>query len=479
MAKSKTVTGLFWSFTDNFSQQLINFIVGIILARILLPEEFGVVGIVLGFIALSNVFVDAGLSDALINRAETRTDDYHTVFWANITIGVVFCAFLFLIAPTIAHFFGQVELKSLIRIGSFSVIISSLSSVQRAIYTKKIDFKPITLISLVSATISGTIAIIMALRGWGAISLIIRQLIGQAATTIMFYILSSWRPQLRFNSVAFKEMFSYGINIFFSKLVNTLYNYFNYFVIGKWFSPTQLGYYTRADTFKSLASTNLSNIVNKVSFATLSAKDKIDSQTKSFVLFFKGTGLLTSFLMAILFSCAEPIITLLLGNNWIQSIEYLKLLTFSGMFIPIYMLNLNFLGAIREIKKYFYTELITKSALIPFSIMGLFLGMKWFLWLIAIHALLSYIFAAYRVSKVSNLTLFKQLKEVVIIIVPFILAIASSTFLDYLLIEKSIYLQGTVNFIIVCALYITTIILWRKRYKQIVEIAINNISKIK
>ena len=187
----KSQNAFLWSFLDNILQQIVNFSVGIILARLLSPSDFGLIGIISVFIALSNTFVDSGLSDALIHKKNVKNEDYYTIFWANVALGGCTYIILFFVAPYLALFFERNELTLLIRITALSVIFMSLSSIQRTIFTKRINFKIITIVSIVAVFISGLVAVLMALNGYGVMSLVIRMVLGQFITLLVFYLMSS------------------------------------------------------------------------------------------------------------------------------------------------------------------------------------------------------------------------------------------------------------------------------------------------
>lgn len=407
--KNRTLKGLFWSFADNLLQQTVNFIVGIILARILLPEEFGVLGIISVFIAISNTFVNSGLSDALINKKETSETDYNTVFWANVVLGIFTYTLLFLIAPFIAIFFNQESLTNLIRITAISVILVSFSSIQRTILTKNIDFKTITVVSIISVFLSGTIAVYMAFKGYGILSLVIRIVLGQLFSLILFWILNSWRPKLIFDFESFKSMYRYGVNLFLSRIMNSIYDNLYYFIIGKFFSPASLGYYTRAESFKNLVSTNIINTVQRVSFSALSAKKDENNQLDLFKKFISGTFFITSFFMTILFVSANEIILILIGDKWATSILYLKILSISGLFMPLYTLNINFLAVKNKTRLYFKIELFTKLFAIPTILIGISFGIIAMLVTISAISFLAYFTSVFFINKLFDFNYKNQL----------------------------------------------------------------------
>lgn len=436
---SKVFKGLSWSFADNILQQIVNFTIGIILARLLSPEDFGVLGIISVFIAISNVFVNAGLSDALINKKDATDTDYSTVFWANIALGVLVFILLFIASPYIADYFQISELTNLIRITSLSVLFVSVSAVFRTILTKKIDFKTIALVSFISVAISGTVAVIMAYKGFGVLSLAVRMTLGQLLTLFLFVILNRWRPQLKFDIKSFKKMYSYAINIFFSRLLNVLYNNIYYFIIGKIFSPTMLGFYTRADSFKNLASTNITNTVQRVSFVILSNETDEIVRKKKFLVFFKGTAIITTFFMAILFSNALEIILILVGEKWRQSAIYLQILAVSGIFLPLYAVNTNFLAVVQKTKLLLKIEFLTKLFAIPIVIIGLVYGIEPMLYAIVVVSFLSYCISVIVLNKNEKHQYLDQVRVVLKIIFLFLYTVFSLQLVQHYLDIYNLY----------------------------------------
>jgi teichuronic acid exporter len=450
---NKTFNGLFWSFTDNFLQQIVNFIVGIVLARILLPEEFGLLGIISVFIAVSNTFINSGLSDALINKKETNENDYNTVFWANVFSGVFIYLLLFIAAPYISLFFNQDSLTSLIRITAISIIIVSFSSIQRTLLTKEINFKTITIVSTLSVTISGIVALYMATHGYGILSLVVRIVLGQFVTFLLFWTLNKWRPKFIFDPNSFKELYKYGANLLLSRLMNSLYDNLYYFVIGKYFSPANLGYYSRADTFKNLASNNIINTVQRVSFSTLSAKTDDKEQMELFKKFLSGTFFITSFFMTILFVCSNEIILILIGIKWVNSIMYLKILSISGLFIPLYALNINFLAVKNRTQLYFKIELFTKLFAIPIIILGIYFGISAMLIALSIASFLAYLISFYFTKTVTAYPFQSQLKLLISGLLLFILSGLLAYGIAFFEINN-LYLKLLTNTILICFVYL-------------------------
>jgi teichuronic acid exporter len=453
LKKNKTLNGLFWSFTDNFLQQIVNFIVGIILARILLPEEFGIIGIISVFIAISNTFINCGLSDALINKKDASENDYNTVFWTNVILGVFIYLFLFATAPHISHYFKQKSLTYLIRITAISIIIISFSSIQRTQLTKDINFKTITIVSIISVIISGIIAIYMATHGYGILSLVARMVLGQFITLLLFWILNNWRPKFIFKINSLKELYKYGGNLFISRLINSIYDNLYYFIIGKYFSPTTLGYYSRADTFKNLASNNITNTVQRVSFSVLSAKTDEKQQIELFNKFISGTFFITSFLMTLLFVCSNEIILILIGPKWSNSIVYLKILSVSGLFIPLYSLNINLLAVKNKTRLNLKIELFSKLFIIPGIIIGIYLGINALLIISSIGSFLIYLISLYFIKIATHYIIQDQLKLVLYGCLLFALAIIFNYEISFYEINN-LYIKLFIKLIIICFIFL-------------------------
>ena len=453
MERNKTFNGLFWSVTDNFLQQITNFIVGVVLARILLPEQFGIIGIISIFISISNTFINSGLSDALINKKEATTKDYNTVFWANVIFGIFIYLVLYISSPYIALFFKQESLNDLIRITGISIIIVSFSSIQRTLLTKEINFKTITIISSISVIISGCVALYMAFHGYGVLSLVVRMVLGQFITLLLFWLLNRWRPKFIFDINSFKEMYKYGSNLLLSKLINSVYDNLYYFIIGKFFTPLNLGYYSRADSFKNLASNNITNTVQRVSFTVLSSKTEEKLQMDLFTKFLVSTFFATSFFMSLLFVCSNEIILILIGPKWIPSILYLKILSLSGLFIPLYKLNINFLAVKNRTQLYFKIEFITKLFAIPIIFIGISFGIIPMLIGIIIVSFLSYFTSTYFIQKLYNYTYKSQftliLKGISLFIITIILTFGS----DSLKIEN-LFFKLILNLILACGVFL-------------------------
>lgn len=375
--KQRTVSGLIWSFVDQFANQGITFVAGIILARILSPREFGLIGMITVFIAVSESFINSGFSSALIRKKNCSDVDYSTVFYFNLTVGSLLYVLLYLAAPSIAQFFEEPELNSIVRVLGLLLIIDSLTIIQRTILTKRIDFKLQTRISVIASIISGIISVGMAIYGWGVWSLVAQRLIKQSINSALLWWWNRWIPLAVFCRRSFKELFSFGSKLLVSGLIDTLYRNVYYLIIGKFFSAQELGFYTRADDFKRIPSENLNTIINRVSYPVLSEIQDDRTRLKTnYQKLIRSTMFITFILMLGMAAVAKPLVLALIGEKWEPSIVYLQLLCVIGMMYPLQALNLNMLQVSGRSDLFLRLEVIKKLLAVPIILLGIFVGVK-------------------------------------------------------------------------------------------------------
>ncbi|MCK5655500.1 MAG: lipopolysaccharide biosynthesis protein [Candidatus Aureabacteria bacterium] len=410
--KEKTVSGLIWSFVDNFAVKGLQFAVGVILARILSPKEFGLVGILAIFIAISQSFIDSGFSQALIRKKDCSQADYSTVFYFNFVVGIIMYALLFLLAKPISLFFNEPILKQLIRVFGLSVIFISLDIIQRTIISKELNFKLMAQVSFFAYIISGIAAIVFAHRGWGVWSLVILTLGKYGLTALFMWIRTHWRPSLEFSIASFKELFSFGSKLLVSGLINAIFRNVYYVIIGKYFTAIELGYYTRADNFKMLPSENITQIIQRVSYPVLSSiKDDTVRLKENYRKLIKSTMLITFVLMFGLAAVARPMILALIGEKWLPSVIYLQLLCFVGMFYPLHALNLNMLQVEGRSDLILRLEIIKKCLTVPIIVIGIFYGIKIMIVGMIINTIIAYYLNSYWSGKFIGYSTVAQIKD--------------------------------------------------------------------
>ena len=267
--KQKTISGVLWSSVEQFTGSGIQFIVGIVLARLLSPSEFGLIGMITIFIAVSESFIRSGFGEALIRKNNCTQTDYSTVFLFNLSVGLIFFVLLIISAPAISRFFNEPVLKDIVRVLSLVLIIESLTIIQRTTLTKRVDFKLLTRITFFAYSISGIIAIILAWKGFGVWSLVALTLIKASLISAFLWLWNRWRPNWQFSIKSFKELFGFGSKLLVSGLIDTIYLNIYYLVIGKYFSAKELGFYTRAKSFSNFPSQIITNVMGRVTYPIL------------------------------------------------------------------------------------------------------------------------------------------------------------------------------------------------------------------
>jgi len=411
--KQKTVSGLTWSFIDNFANQGIQFVVGIVLARLLTPEEFGLIGMITIFIAVSQSFIDSGFSSALIRKNNCGEKDYATVFIYNMVVGLVLYFILFFLAIPISNFYSQPILKTLIRVLGLSLIIRSFTIIQRVILIKRIDFKLQAKISIISTFFAGVIGIIMAYKGYGVWSLVIRTIMAAFFTTLLLWVLNKWKPILLFSLSSFKELFDFGSKLLLSGLIDTIYNNIYYLVIGKFFSAKELGFFTRADLFKDIPSKSISGVVSRVTYPVLAnlQEDKIALKS-GYKRLIRSVMFITFALMIGLAAIAESLIISLIGNKWLPSVVYLQLLCFAGMLYPLHSLNLNMLNVQGRSDLFLKLEIVKKIIAVPVIIAGIFWGIKAMIGGMIILSFIAYYLNSYYSGRLINYPMKEQILDI-------------------------------------------------------------------
>lgn len=411
--KQQTISGITWSIIDNAYTQIITFVVGIILARLLEPREFGLIGMIMIFIAVAQSFVDSGFSQALIRKNDCTKRDYNTVFYFNILVSVLFYIILFFSADLISSFFNQVELINIIKVMGLSVILNGFGIVQGVQLTKEIDIKTLAKISAIANTISGGLSIYLAYIGFGVWSLVWRTMLNNFLRIILLWMWHKWRPQLIFSFQSFKELFGFGSKLLASGLLNTVFENLHYLVIGKYFSPQQLGYYTRALTFANLPSSNINGVIQRVSYPVLAKMQDNPSAVKAgFKKLIKNTMFITFTLMLIMAAVAKPLILTLIGEKWLQSVIYLQLLCFSLMLYPLHSLNLNVLNVKGRSDLFLKLEVIKKILVVPVILIGISWGIIPMILGMIIHSFICYFLNSRYAGLLIDYSVTEQIKDI-------------------------------------------------------------------
>lgn len=380
--KQKTTSGLFWSSVERFSNQGVQFVFSIILARLLSPSDYGIIAMVTIFFAVAQSFVDSGFSNALVRKADRTEEDLSTCFYFNIGVGIIAYLMLFFIAPLIAKFYNQPILSPIIRITGMEVIFNSLCVVQQSIFTIKIDFKSQAKVTLSATVISGIVGIILAYQGYGIWALVWQGVVGTIVRMGLLWLMSQWRPKTGFSRASFNYLFRYGSKLLASGLLDTIFNNIYPIVIGKFYNPAQLGNYSRALGWALLPSANITSILQRVTFPVLSTiQDDSLRLQNSYRRLLKLSAFIVFPLMIGLAAIASPLIRVVLTAKWDGCVLYLQILCFALMLYPIHAINLNLLQVKGRADIFLRLEIMKKVIgviiliiTIPFGITAMCIG---------------------------------------------------------------------------------------------------------
>jgi len=360
--KKAAFSAVTWTTLDTFGRQGIHFVISVILARILAPEDFGIIAIMMVFIALADTFVDSGLSAALTQKQDATARDESTMFHLNVTAAIFLYGVVWLSAPHIAHFYSLPALTVLLRIFALDIVIRSFGLIQTTLFRKRLDFRPIFLSALIALPISGGLGIFLAYRGSGVWSLVVQQLFSSVIGVGCVWLMSRWRPERVFSMQSLRALTGYGSRQLAVGLLDTFFQNIYQLVIGKLFAPAALGFYTRAVSSQKLVSDNLTQIVNRVAFPLLCA-----AQDDTGRLHRAASGLLSVMAMAV-FPCmagmmvvAEPLVETLLTAKWLPCVPYLQLLCVVGILTPLHVINVNLMRAQAKMDTFLKLEILKKG----------------------------------------------------------------------------------------------------------------------
>lgn len=411
--KDKTVKGTVWTALESVLRYGVSFVVGIILARLLSPDEYGLIGILTIFITIFEIIIDGGFVNALIRKQNANEIDYCTVFWTNLVLSVVMSGILYGGAGLIAKFFEREELTALMRVMCFVVIINALALVQKARLTKALDFKTQTKVTIISAVLSGVIGIWMAFAGYGVWALVAQQLSNAGINTLLYWIINKWLPRFQFSIESFRNMWDFGWKLMLSGVFNSLSSQLHSVVIGKVFSPATLGQYTRAFQFGNIFSGNLTSVVQRVSFPVLSTiQDDSVRLKEAYRRVIKTTVFPTFVLMLCLAAVAKPMIVVLIGEKWIPAAYMLQILCFSMMLFPLHALNLNAIQVMGRSDLTLKINII-KNLLIVIPVMvGLFANIYWMLVADVVRNFICYYLNAYYSKPILKYPIEEQIHDI-------------------------------------------------------------------
>lgn len=410
--KAKTVNGVIWSSIDRFTTQGIQFVFSILIARLLLPSDYGVVAMLGIFMAVSQCFIDSGFGTALVRKLDRTEVDFSTVFYFNNIVAVLFYALLWLASPYIAAFYDLPLLEDVTKVVGLNLIIGTLGGIQNAKLSIAIDFKTRAKISVITTIFTGVVGLYLAYRGYGVWALVFQGLSSNILRTLLLWVYVKWRPQWVFSWKSFREMFSFGSKMLASGLLDTIYNNIYTIVIGKCFNSAALGVYSRADGLAQFPSSNITGVLQAVTFPVLSS---IQNDEERLAVGYKKLLRLSAFVifpaMVGLAAVADPFIRLALTDKWEGAIRFLQIICFSMMWYPIHAINLNLLTATGRSDYFLKLEVIKKvqgvivlAVTVPMGLVAMCYGR-------VVSSLISLVWNTYYTKKIIGYGYAQQMKD--------------------------------------------------------------------
>lgn len=444
--KDKTVRGVVWSAVERLSVQVLFFLITVIMARLLTPEDYGLIGLLAIFIEVSQALVDSGFAQALIRKQNRTEKDNCTMFYFNIVVSCFLYAILWLIAPAVARFYDSPLLCPVMRVVCLGIIFNSFGLVQRALLTIKVDFKTQTKSALIAAVISGAVGIWMAYNGYGVWSIAVQQISNYGINTGLLWVFAKWRPKWIFSWSSFREMFSFGSRLVAASILNTIYNNIYQIVIGKVFSPEKLGHYTRAKQFADFPSANLSSIIQRVTFPILCEVQNDDERLKvAYLKILRMIVFIIFPLMCGLAGVAKPLINLLLGEKWMFCATLLSIICFSFMWTPVASLNLNLLQVKGRSDLFLKLEIIKKIWGVFILVVTVPFGLLVMCYSMLLSVVVGLFINTYYIGKFLDIGFVRHIKEVFPILIICLLMAAGLWGLQYIITNNILYLIVSIS----------------------------------
>ncbi len=410
--KKQTLSGVKWTAIESFSTQAIAFVIGIILARLLSPSDYGIIGVLAVFMAVSGTFIDSGFGQALIRKQNLKDIDCSTVFYFNIAISIVCYVILFFCSPFIADFFKMPILTSIVKVYCLTLIIGAFESVQISRLTNHLNFKALAKVNVVSTVVSGVIGLFLAYLGYGVWALVLQSVISRVFHMCMIWVIAKWYPMFSFSKESFKELFEFGSKLLAGNLLWTIYSNLTPLIIGKFFTVKDLGYYSRGTGLAQLPASTMMDILGRVTYPILA---RIQDDTEHLIIIYrkyiKSTSMVIMFALLLLAALAKPIVLLLLTEKWLECVIYLQIFIFSAMFDHIQRLNINVLKVTGRsdyvLKLEIYKRLVSTVILvasIPFGVIGICVSK-------VIYEQIALMFNTYYTGKIFRLGYVTQVKD--------------------------------------------------------------------
>lgn len=410
--RKQTFSGLAWTLTDTILLKGGAFVAQLVLARLLGPSEFGLIGMIAIFIAVGTSLVDSGLSSSLVRTKNVSSIDYNTVFFTNLGISCFIYLLIFFLAPIIANFYSQPILIAVIRVYCLSFVISAFSTIQMTIYIKEMKFRRLTLINIPGTIFGIGTGILLGYNGYGVWSIVFMYLVTQLSLSILLWIGSDWKPSLIFSKDKLKFHFLFGYKLMLSGLLNTTFDNIYNILIGKFYNIKTLGYYERAYLFNQYPVTMLTNVIGKVTYPMFAS---IQDEKEKIAAVYRRILQLTFFLTAPLMFCAaalaKPLFTLVLGTQWLPAVPFFQILCFSSMLYPIHAFNLNILKVFGRSDLFLKLEIIKKIVIVLAVMVSFRFGIFPLVWSAVVSSFIALLINTHYSSPMINYSVKAQLLD--------------------------------------------------------------------
>lgn len=410
--KKQTFNGAIWRILETGGTQVIQLIIGIVLARLILPEQFAAIAMLSVFIAVAGIFINSGFSTALMRKNNRTQVDCSTVFYFNITISVLSYIILYISAPYVADFYNLPELKLILRVSSITLVIGSFAGVHRTLFSSRMDFKSLAKYNIAALIISGCVGMYMAYRGFQAWALVTQSIASTVVSTIFIWLASSWRPTLQFSWTSLKEFFNFGSKLLASGLLDTVYNNMYSVVIGKYFPHADLAYYNRASSLRSMASSTPTSVLQSVTFPALCKLQNSDDTLRSAYRRMLRVSAFIIFPLCLgLGAVSFPLINVLYTDIWIYAATLLQIIVFAGMWYPVHAINLNLLQVKGRSDLFFRLEVIKKIIGVAMLCITVPIGLEAMCYGSICTSIIALIINTHYTGKLLSLGFFEQMKD--------------------------------------------------------------------
>ncbi|MCF0187639.1 MAG: lipopolysaccharide biosynthesis protein, partial [Bacteroidaceae bacterium] len=412
--KRQSVRGVMWTALDTFSVQFIQFFIGLVLARLLSPSDYGTTGMLAIFFAVSQVFIDSGFASAIIRKQDCTENDINTVFYFNIVVSTFAYIILFFAAPYIAGFFNMPILESITRILGLTLIINAFGAIQNNLLTKKVDFKSRAKISVTNTIISGSIGIYLAYNGLGVWALVYQTVLSSISNLILLWWIGGWRPRLIFSWKSFREMFAYGSKLLMGNIIWQIYNNLTSLLIGKFYTPADLGNYTRGRGYAGLPASTISSILGRVTFPVLAQiQDDNSRLLAAYRKYIRTTSMAIFFGMLLLLSLAKPVVIFTVTEKWAPCIAFLQVSCLFLMFDHINSININLLNVKGRSDLTLKMEIIKRIVSFAILLLTVNFGVMAICWGFVLNTQIAMVVNTYYNGKLFNFGYFDQWKDFV------------------------------------------------------------------